>query len=391
MAAYNPLAFGCSLRTHRHKLGWSAIQLAALYAEFVGREDSPPDPAFIYHIERGTTIVSQERRAILASLVGMPLTLVGTAELDSSAPLDIPEYTQALDRYCDHIYRREGTLQQEAGAIGTRTNQLETAVLQAKDHEKRQLLELFGFYQILHADTWRGQQPAIASSLLSSTIESAKEGRFSALHVYALTQRAGIAIARFESTGSSEVLQTAIRDTNLAVEELDHLPTLYAGLLHVRKGLLSAYTARGRKEFTAALHGVEKGSNHIGVGDSDKRIIARLDEERCMLTRDLYSPMGDPKLGLAALQELELAYPEARGKRRLVQRHQLWAFAYLTTGDYPMAAAHLEAAVENAPQDYIESLIQLHAQLKGTSYGNNPEVGRLAVKIHQTKYPKLFS
>jgi hypothetical protein len=285
MVAYNPLAFGCSLRTHRIKLGWSAIQLAALYAEFVGREDSPPNPAFIYHIERGTTMVSQERRAILASLVGMPLALVGTAELDSSAHIDIAEYTQTLSVYCDQIYRREGTLQQETGAIGARTNQLETAVLQAFGAEKRQLFELFGFYQVLYADTWRGQQPAITSSLLSSCISAAKEEQFSALHVYALTQRAGIAIASFESTLNREVLQVAMKDFNDAAKEQSSLEPLHAGLLSVRRGLLDAYTARDRQAFTAALHLVAKVSNHISVGDSDKRIIARLDEERCMLTR----------------------------------------------------------------------------------------------------------
>ena len=71
-----------------------------LYAEFVGREDSPPDPTFIYHIERGTTVLSQERRAILASLVGMPLA----RDPYSSTPLDILEYIQALEVYCDQIY-----------------------------------------------------------------------------------------------------------------------------------------------------------------------------------------------------------------------------------------------------------------------------------------------
>ena len=106
MMVYDPLAFGCALREHRHELGWSAIQLSELYAEFVGREDSPPNPAFIYHIERGVTMVSQERRAILASLVGMPLALVGLAERDQEPPLDILEYLQALEVYCDQ-YRQE--------------------------------------------------------------------------------------------------------------------------------------------------------------------------------------------------------------------------------------------------------------------------------------------
>jgi hypothetical protein len=394
MAAYNALVFGCELRAHRLKLGWSAIQLSELYAEFVGREDSPPNPAFIYHIERGTTMVSQERRAILASLVGMPLALVSMTQQDSAKDIDVAEYTQSLELYCDKIYRREGTLQQETGAIQGRTNQLEAVALQAFGAEKRRLLELFGFYQILHADAWGGgQQPAIAYSILSSTLEAAKEGKFSALHVHALTQRAGIAIGRFESTGNSEVLQVAVRDCNEAVEEQDNLPALYAGLLHVRRGLLDAYTARDRKEFTAALHIIAKGSNYVGASSDDKRIIARLDEERCMLTRAsayLYAPMGDAKLGLAQLRELELEHPEARGKNRLADRNQLFAQAYLAIGDYPMSAAYLEAALENASEDKIDSLVLLHARLKSTSYGNDPDLGRIAVKINQVRYPELF-
>src|SRR5579864_3455913 len=112
MAAYNPLAFGRSLHAHRLRLGWSANRLSELYAEFVGREDSPPGPTFIYHIEGGATLLCQERRAILACLVGMPLALVGIRSLDSSTHLDILEYTQALEVYCQK--GREGLLKQRS-------------------------------------------------------------------------------------------------------------------------------------------------------------------------------------------------------------------------------------------------------------------------------------
>ncbi len=393
MAAYNSLAFGCSLRAHRHKLGWSAIQLSELYAEFVGREDSPPNVAFIYHIESGTTLVSQERRAILASLVGMPLALVDMTERDHSMPLDTAEYTQALERYCDHIYRRDGTLKHERGAIEARTHQLEAAALEASGPEKRRLLELFGFYQIILAAALRGHQQALVCALLSSTIELAKEGDFPALLVSARIARAGRAMARFESTGNREVLQAAVRDINAALEEQDALPALYAGLLEVSRGRLSAYTAESRKAFTTALHAITKGSRSIGMSNPDKRIIARLDSEHCLLASAsayLYSPMGDALLGLKQLQELERTNPEARGKRRLVHRNQLWALAYLATGNYPMSAAHLEAAVENASEDCIDHLVSLHTRLKNTSYGNDPDIGRLAVMLHQVKYPELF-
>jgi hypothetical protein len=151
--------------------------------------------------------------------------------------------------------------------------------------------------------------------------------------------------------------------------------------------------ARDRQAFSAALHLIVKGSNYIGVGDFDQRIIAQLDEERCMLTRAsayLYAPMGDARLGLLQLQELDRKNPEARGKRRLVQRDQLWVLAYLAIGDYPMAGAHLEAAVENTSEDWIDNLVPLYARLKNTSYGNDPDIGRIAVKIHRIKYPELF-
>jgi transcriptional regulator with XRE-family HTH domain len=91
MGSYNPLEFGRELRAYRNQRGWSAGELCEEYAGFVGREDAAPDPTYIYHIERGMTLVSQRRRAILACLVGMPLTLVGIAEPDSLVPLDISE------------------------------------------------------------------------------------------------------------------------------------------------------------------------------------------------------------------------------------------------------------------------------------------------------------
>ena len=393
MMVYDPLAFGCALREHRHELGWSAIQLSELYAEFVGREDSPPNPAFIYHIERGVTMVSQERRAILASLVGMPLALVGLAERDQEPPLDILEYLQALEVYCDQ-YRQEGNLKQERAAIEERANHLEAEAGLSCVARRGRLLELLGFYHIVLAEAFRGHQQALASALLSSTIEIAKAEGFSLLHMYARTVRAGIAMSRFEVKRLSLVLEPALRDIKQAGEERDHLPALYAGLLDVRRGRLYAYTARDKKAFTTALHLITKGSYHIGASADDKHIIEQLDEEHCMLARAsayLYAPMGDPKLGLAQLQELEREIPEARGKRRLVQRDQLFALGLLATGDYPLATAHLEAAIDNASEDCIEHLVQIHTQLKNTSYGKDFEVGRLSVKIHQMRYAELFS
>jgi hypothetical protein len=335
--------------------------------------------------------VSRRRRVILACLVGMPLTLVGIAEPDNSV-LDSSEYMQELASYRDKWC--EGSLKQERGAIEARTDQLEAAMLRASGPEKRQLLELLGFYQIgLACACGDGQSLAIASALLSAAIETAKEGRFKSLLVYARVVRAERAMGRFEETRQASLLEEARRDISLAVEEQSGIPALYAGLLHVQKGLLDAYTARDKQAFAVALHEITKGSSHIGSSLDDQRIIGRLDEEHCMLARAsayLYAPMGDFKLGLALLSDLDRASPFPCGKRRLARRDQLLANAYLATGDYSMAAAYLESAVENASEDWVESLIQIHIRLKNTSYGNDPDVGRLAVKIYQVRYPDLF-
>ena len=68
-------------------------------------------------------------------------------------------------------------------------------------------------------------------------------------------------MGRFELTRDQAcVLAAALRDIKQAVKEQDHLDALYAGLLYVRRGLLDAYTARDKKEFTCG-----SSFNHEGV------------------------------------------------------------------------------------------------------------------------------
>ena len=80
-------------------------------------------------------------------------------------------------------------------------------MLQASGAEKRTLAELFGFYEIALATAWGGQQPTIASALLSSVIEGAKEEKFKALLVYASLQRAEMAMSRFKFTLNRQYLK----------------------------------------------------------------------------------------------------------------------------------------------------------------------------------------
>src|SRR5215813_15124297 len=97
MGTYNALEFGEQLRCHRKRLGWSGQKLAELYSEFVGREDAPPSPQFIYRVELGETKLVLTRRVILASLVGMSLP---TLQEKTSKRVDVSEYTEWLTSYC---------------------------------------------------------------------------------------------------------------------------------------------------------------------------------------------------------------------------------------------------------------------------------------------------
>jgi tetratricopeptide (TPR) repeat protein len=321
------------------------------------------------------------------------MPLVGIPEPPASTTPDVSEYTQALEVYCHKL--RGGSIKAEEGAIQERLDRLEAEAWSATDQEKKTLIELFGFYQVLQAgmSVWN-KHMAKASTILSSTIERARQEKLSHLFAHALTERAGILLGRFETTSDPGTLQIAVNDYQGALQERERLSPLYCGLLDIRRGLAEAYRARDNEEWTHALSVMRLGSSQVGFSPDDVRIVARLDSERYLLNRAsayLYSPMGKPALALSVLKELDDWCPEARGKGRLVQRNRLFAEAYLATGDYPMASAYLEAALESASRGEIDRLIEIHARLKNTPYWNHPDIGRLAVKINQMKYPGLLS
>ena len=87
MADYDPVAFGCSLRTYRTQLGWSAKSLLGTVCPVRGPGRLPAQPGVhLSHRTRHNT-GEPKRRAILASLVGMPLALGGTENSTVQHPL----------------------------------------------------------------------------------------------------------------------------------------------------------------------------------------------------------------------------------------------------------------------------------------------------------------
>ena len=213
------------------------------------------------------------------------------------------------------------------------------------------------------------------------------------LLVHALSQRASIVVDRFETTKDPGSIQTAVDDYVNAAQETDKLSSSYRSLFEVRKGVVDAYVARDQTEFLNAIRLISQGSKRIGSSADDVRIVARLDYECSMLNLTaayLYSPMSNPRMALAKLKELDRWFPQSKGRSRLTARNRHYAEAYLATRDYPMAVSHLEAALETASGVEIDRLVDIHTRLKNTSYWNDPDIGRIAVKINQMKYPGLF-
>jgi hypothetical protein len=396
MADYNPLEFGRQLHEYRLRLGWSARQLAELYAEFVGRANSPPSTAFIYQVEKGTTMLDLERRAILASLVGMPLALAGIHIEQAPKYVDTTEYTEALDLYYNSW--RAGTIQQSATAIRERTSRLEVVSFQTFGADKKALVELLIYYQLLSANLWSdSDNKARAYYTFSATIELARQENLSTLLVHTLAARSEMVQGNFEKTHDVSTIKSAHDDCLMADQYKRNLPGFHLGLMQVRKGLLDAYVAGDGGEFLNALNTLEVGSKHIASSPEDGRILTRLDYERYMIQRAaayLYSPLGTPILAIAVLDELNRYQPEPKWKRRSVTRNRLFAEAYLAVGNYPMAAAHLEAAVDDSIEGNVADLdgrlTDLLRKLQNTSFRTDGQLGRIAFKLNKLKYPEIF-
>lgn len=177
---FNAQLFGSELRRYRKAMGWTARQLALVYSEEIGREDAPVNPTFIYHLEAGEMLVDKARRAILARIVGMPLTLAGVSALASQSAthlfhhssVNIKEYASTLEAYS--ITWQAGTTYKFAKDIRTRVNTLEKAALYTTTN-RTQLIDLLCGYQILAADVVGEQNTSVAAALLGTTIKLNKK------------------------------------------------------------------------------------------------------------------------------------------------------------------------------------------------------------------------
>jgi tetratricopeptide (TPR) repeat protein len=395
--------FGAELRRCRIALGWTAKQLALLYSEAIGREENPVDVSFIFHLEAGKNmLVDKGRRALLARLVDMPLVIAGAGLLMSGSTnpfalvkVDTKEFTHALEVYCDTW--QQGTTYKAVKDIRNRLRSLERATLYSFSPEKAQMTELLCGYQMLAADVAAEQMPGAANQILTHTVSLSQEVGLYNTYAHALRQRAGASIDTFEQTRNYDVLTGALTDFQAAEAIQSRVSPFYQGMVNIRRGLVYAYLAKDKGEFTRGLNIIDQASKQIGKQSDDKRVAARLDTERYKLNRAsayLYSTQGSPQQALKELNELVNEKP-GTSPRRGVHRDLLFAETYMAMNNYPMAVASAEAAVEVTSSNGMDTLFNrlevVYRSLRNSSYGKEPDVARLGVQILKARQPELFA
>jgi len=246
---YDPVTFGRELRSHRKAMGWTAKQLALMYSEEIGRDDAPISPTFIYHLEAGDTMFDKGRRAVLARLVDMPLTLAGiaalstqsTTQLFTSPVVDVREYEETLRTYS--ATWQAGTTYKVAKDIRNRVRALENAALYSGSN-RSSVTNLLCEYQVLAADVVAEQNPQGASTLLGKTVTLSYQEKQYNLYAHALRQRAQTGMNQFELTGDQSVLTQSLADFQATEAVQKHVSPFYQGLVDVRRGVVLAYTAK---------------------------------------------------------------------------------------------------------------------------------------------------
>jgi hypothetical protein len=398
---FDAITFGRELRSHRKALGWTARQLALVYSEEIGREDTPVDTSFIYHLEAGETLMDKGRRAILARIVDMPLALAGigilasraTPLLFSSPRMDITEYEATLQAYTGTW--QAGTTYKVAKDIKRRVAALENAALYSGGN-RTSVMNLLCEYQVLAADVVSEQDPVAASTLLGKTVIISYQEKQYNLYAHALRQRAQTGISQFELIGDPGVLTQALADFQATDVVQKQVSPFYQGLVNVRKGLVYAYTAKDSGEFKSALKTIDAAGNQIGQVATDPNVAARLDLERWRLNRAsayLYSPQGSPSLALGELDELERTLPTT-SPRRSVHRNILFAKAYLGTGNFPMATSYANAALEVTSRFNMDTLSAhlegVYRALRNSPYGAEEDTAHFGVSLLKAQRPELF-
>jgi len=407
--------------------GWSSRYLAIRYTEVLREQGEDEDEAitarWIQLMEKENQVPKDpKRRWVLAMLLGIPAASFGLKELNQPPkvltktlhlilkrePINVKEYRTTLERYCAS-WGELGNFSEILQNILHRISSLQNEAFSTRSPEKQELLQLWCEYHILAANIalshYRFDE---AITLLDRAIIVAEDNQLYTVLSYGFRERGLVYLDKGEITAITYGYEAAKPDFDAAISTFNEaikLEGLVSAQRHALTVLLAggahAHVAQSQKQLATALHMIDEAGKAIGSETDDKRIPARLDEERYHLDK-AYAYLASPVKTLrfpqrAREKELDEAMKRTQGfKTRHAENAFLQAKSYFVAGEYEMATTHAQLAIPFV-QDLINSPINfarldaLHQGLLKSPFGQSDAVAELGIKLLKAQKPHLFT
>jgi tetratricopeptide (TPR) repeat protein len=409
--------YGAILHYFRLLKGWTAAYLAFVYSEALGHEEIMT-ANWIYRMEHKNEVPTDEkRRWILARLLDIPPVLFGLEPLERAMSdlftwekVDVQEYRLTLENYCRYDVKQgwhAGSIVQVVSDIKLRISNLHNKAPYSS--EKKEMRELLcGYFLLLGNIAHDYMELEAAIDYFNNAVNIAEEEKFYDLWAFALGQK-GIAYrTRGDLTAGLKGYVGALADFKqaaLSFQEAQQLAPkvqpVIRGLVAIRAGTAYASTAQDDDEFGEALKVIDAGGQEIGQRSDGHSLLlpALLNEELLSLDRAfayLIYPARSVKHAMMAQKELERAAKKAiNSPHRNTFGAMLLARSYLVAGQYNMAVAYTEAALDTIQTGQSDSnlarLNVIYHQLRNDpSYGKSTDVALLGTRLLKAQKPELF-
>lgn len=383
---------GQQLAARRKELGWSQAYLAELYG--TTREA-------IAYMEKNGLLKDPQRRAVLATLLDIPLVAVGVESqsrerLEALAnpevktkPIDLIEYQKTLGQYYNLNVTNGYDWEKVATDSLNRIQKLHNKVLYS-GAEKLKMVKLLCGFHIVAADIAVGQRMPGAVASFNKAIILAKEYKLPHEYALALFRRGSFL---FDRGNSSEA---AYKDYCLALKVKNLLPQLKGKLLS-GAGRSTAKTADNEMIVKDALNLLDTSAEFISQQIEEESFGIKFDKDRWLLDRATIlvgSPLKNYRYPNQALNQLEqVTFPDdsRRSAFRETLSNILQAQAYIDKQDYPFAA-HLTSDATKIMGEmhsyvHVPDIESLYNALKASKYGQSKDVLKLNVDLLKVKYP----
>ncbi|MBV9228768.1 MAG: hypothetical protein JOZ18_05590 [Chloroflexi bacterium] len=385
----------------RKGLGWTQEDFADKYGYLL--QGYPVRREAIKHMEKHGFPKDPMRRAIVATLLGIPLAAVGLEQTPLSletlvlptvknGPIDLVEYHSALQSYDRSLVGDGCDWRVALSDILGRIQALHNKVLYA-GAQKLEMVQLLCGFHVTVADIASEQRLQNTVESFNNAIILAREYKLPQHYAYTLFRR-GIF---FEHNGNTEA---ASRDFHQALRVKKKLPPQLKGLILSTASRADSLCAEESEDVDDALDLSDEAENFISDHVEEEAFLTRFDKDRWLLSRvavRIGSPLRACRHPDEALKELaqvglsdESRLSAAREKESII----LQAKIKIDKGEYAFATklASDVTVIMREVQSYIcvHDVEALYAALKETNYGQSREVLKLGVDLLKVQRPELF-